>query len=80
MICVIKTSLKFEMLSTNCLGIFFAEADTKNRRYAMAKASAAEVNFENRALFNNQNSLVIAAESSILPVRKGFESKYVTLT
>ena len=41
MICVIKTSLKFvwKTSSFNCFGIFFADADTKNRRYTSAKAS-----------------------------------------
>ena len=66
MICVIKTSLKFEISSVNCLGNFFAEADTKNRRYASAKASAAKGNFENRALFNNQNSLLLQRVPSCL--------------
>ena len=54
MVYVMKSSLKFVLKTSSsslfsCLGIFFAEADTKKRRYASAKASdlpTAEVNFE----------------------------------
>ena len=55
-----KSSLKFMLKSLsslfNCLGIFFAKADTKKRRYASAKASAfADCRGEFRTLFVNTN-------------------------
>ena len=44
MVCIMKSSLKFVWKTSsslfNCLGIFFAKADTKKRRYASAIASA----------------------------------------
>ena len=81
--CVMKTSLKFEISSTNCVDISFLPRQILKvvdmLRQNSGDLPTVEANFENRALFNNQNSLITAADSSILPVGKGFESKYVTL-
>ena len=84
MIFVMNTSLKFEISSINCLGIFFffAEADTKNLRYASAKASAfadCRGEFRKPSSLQQPEFINYCCREFHPTCWKGFELKYVTL-